>query len=391
MVTSFLSAPDLQALRAVNDALLDPLSHDTIDTWLLEVCARFETLCHAPASFAGFSVTHGEARFVSRDIPRSYLDRLAELSLLEPGSLRSSDPCVETLMENMRHRVSAVATSMDLLEPGPGGFRTEELKETPIFRDVACPLGVPGSALLFHSGATGEFMIHAAYPEIERRPFGEATHAVLSALLPGFAASMGALARLGNARQAIAVLLDVLADGAVVFDAGGREVLARNVAMGTLARDEPDASGLERTVIQAAAAAAWQTSASPPVPSTRDSQALSRGWRSSAGTSYRVRAVRLPSGSLTAGEAILVLIQRIGPQVPDASELRQRFGLTRREAEVAHRLAYGRSDREIATELGLSPHTVRHHAEAVFVKAGVTSRKALALHLGSSHDGGSLT
>ncbi len=35
---------------------------------------------------------------------------------------------------------------------------------------------------------------------------------------------------------------------------------------------------------------------------------------------------------------------------------------------------------------GLSAHTVRHHAEAVFAKLGVASRKALALHLTSESD-----
>ena len=380
-MTSSLSAPDLKALRAVNDALLDPLSHDTIDTWLLEVCDRFETLCHAPASFAGFSFTHGEARFVSRDIPGSYLDRLAELSLLEPGSLRSSDPCVETLMETLRHRVSAVATSRDLLDPGQGAFRTEELKETPIFREVACPLGVPGSTLLFHSGASGEFMIHAAFPEIERRPFGESTHAILSALLPGFAASMGALARLGNARRALVVVLDALEDGAIVFDPGTRKVLGRNAAMCALGRQEPDTAGLEARIFQSMLAAARPSGTSKSLPMEPDERALSGGWRSRGGTPYRLRAVRLPAGSLVATESILVLVQRVGPPVPEPLELMRRFGFTRREAEVAHCLAYGRSDRDIAAELGLSQHTVRHHAEAVFAKAGVTSRKALALHL----------
>jgi DNA-binding CsgD family transcriptional regulator len=385
-VTSSLSSADLQALRAVNDALLDPLSHDTIEAWLLEVCARFKTLCQAPAGFAAFSSTEGETRFVSRELPQKYLDRLAELSVTAPGHLGAGDPCVEPVMDGLRRRVSAVATSPDLL--GPGGFTVDELQDTPIFRDVAFPLGVPGSALLFHSGASGEFMVHAAYPEIERLPFGPATRDVLAALLPGFAASIGALARLGNARQAIALLLDALEDGAMVFDSSGRRVLARNAAMGALTRHEPDQAGLQQTILQAARAAAWPTTRPQGSPRPSDPHALSRGWRSPAGIPYRLRSVRLPAGSLTAGEAILVLVQRVGPPVPEPLDLMRRFGLTRREADVAQRLAYGRSDREIAAELKLSAHTVRHHAEAVFVKTGVTSRKALALHLGSSIDQG---
>jgi len=86
---------------------------------------------------------------------------------------------------------------------------------------------------------------------------------------------------------------------------------------------------------------------------------------------------------VTDGESILVLVQRVTPLLPDHRELMQRFGLTPREAQVARLLTLGFSDRQIAAELRLSPHTVRHHAEAVFLKIGVTSRKALLLHLGA--------
>ena len=384
-MTASLSAPDLKALRAVNDALLDPLSHDTIDTWLLEVCDRFEALCHGSASFAGYSFVSGDARFVSRDVPRRYLDRLGELSLLEPGSLRSNDDCVEQVMQAMRRRVSTVVMSTDLIDPeGPARIPVDQLKETPIFRDVACPLGIPGSALLFHSGASGEFMVHAAFPEIEHRPFGEVTRQVLSALLPGFAASMGALARMGDARRAITLLLDTLEDGAIVFDSAGAKVLARNAAFCELLRLEPDSTGLERRMVQSGRVAVRPPHESRASRKEGDTQALSGPWRSAFGTPYRLRTIRLPAGSVEQGEAILVMVQRVGPTVPNARELMNRFGLTQREAEVAHRLALGHSDREIAAALGLSPHTIRHHAEAVFLKVGVSSRKALILHLGST-------
>jgi DNA-binding CsgD family transcriptional regulator len=384
MDDSALSTSDLRALRAVNDALLDPLSHDTIEEWLLAVCARFETLCHASATFAGYSLPTGEARFVSRHIPQKYLNRLSELSLLEPGSLRSNDPAVEQVMDAMRQRVSTVALSTDLIDPGgPVRLKPEEVKETPIFREVACPLGVPGSALLFHSGASGEFMIHAAFPDLEHRPFGEATRGILSVLLPGFAASIGALVRLGSARRAVGALLDALPDGAAVFDSEARKSLARNTALQSFLRQEPDAERLQRRIRLSAAAAVRSGKAENGPPAGENRQPLSGGWRSASGVSYRLRTLRLPAGCLDNGESIVVLVQRVGPQLPEPQELISRFGFTQRESEVAQRLALGRSDREIAAELNLSPHTVRHHAESVFVKAGVSSRKALLLHLGS--------
>jgi DNA-binding CsgD family transcriptional regulator len=51
-------------------------------------------------------------------------------------------------------------------------------------------------------------------------------------------------------------------------------------------------------------------------------------------------------------------------------------GLTRRELEVLALVAAGKSNREIAEELVISPHTVRRHLQNTFTKLGVSSRAA---------------
>jgi DNA-binding CsgD family transcriptional regulator len=56
----------------------------------------------------------------------------------------------------------------------------------------------------------------------------------------------------------------------------------------------------------------------------------------------------------------------------------ERYGLTRRELEVAELVARGMTNREIADKLYLSPKTVEVHLSRVFAKLGVSSRAAVA-------------
>jgi DNA-binding CsgD family transcriptional regulator len=55
----------------------------------------------------------------------------------------------------------------------------------------------------------------------------------------------------------------------------------------------------------------------------------------------------------------------------------RRFGLTRREAQIARLLARRATNREIADQLDVSPHTVRHHVENIFTKLGIHSRRSV--------------
>lgn len=72
----------------------------------------------------------------------------------------------------------------------------------------------------------------------------------------------------------------------------------------------------------------------------------------------------------------------IGVSIADqrlpAERLMDGLGLTRREAEVLHWLCQGKSTRDIASILGLSPRTVNKHLEQIFAKLGVENRTAAA-------------
>ena len=66
---------------------------------------------------------------------------------------------------------------------------------------------------------------------------------------------------------------------------------------------------------------------------------------------------------------------------PDLSRLgtpaeRAQHGLSRREVEVLRLVAKGGSNREIATALVISEHTVARHLQNIYAKLGLSSRAA---------------
>jgi DNA-binding CsgD family transcriptional regulator len=79
-------------------------------------------------------------------------------------------------------------------------------------------------------------------------------------------------------------------------------------------------------------------------------------------------------------ENLLRLVE--GDLGSDQSVLRQKLLVTEREAEVLLWIARGKSNRDIADILHLSPRTVNKHLEQIYAKLGVenhTSAAALAV------------
>lgn len=81
------------------------------------------------------------------------------------------------------------------------------------------------------------------------------------------------------------------------------------------------------------------------------------------------------------------LIRRATGVPLTSDELRKDFKLTSREAEVLSWLSKGKSNRDIAQILGLSPRTIDKHLEQIYAKLGVENRTAAAtMAVKTSHD-----
>jgi DNA-binding CsgD family transcriptional regulator len=86
----------------------------------------------------------------------------------------------------------------------------------------------------------------------------------------------------------------------------------------------------------------------------------------------------------------LVSLTREQAGAPATGTVAERFGLTRREAEVAQALARRLTNAEVASALGISPHTAERHTERVLCKLGVRSRHDVAQRLHAGEAGAAL-
>ena len=92
-----------------------------------------------------------------------------------------------------------------------------------------------------------------------------------------------------------------------------------------------------------------------------------------AGHAFELTAV----GPIGAGEFLFQIASRQARN--DEEALRRRYGLTLREAEVLLWIARGKSNRDIADILALSPRTVNKHLEGIYTKLGVENRASAAV------------
>jgi HD-GYP domain-containing protein (c-di-GMP phosphodiesterase class II) len=79
------------------------------------------------------------------------------------------------------------------------------------------------------------------------------------------------------------------------------------------------------------------------------------------------------------GDAVACVLAAASGRAPASARPRFPAELTEREVEVLRLLARGRSNREVAVQLVISPKTVGRHVENLYRKLGVSSRAAAAV------------
>ena len=185
------------------------------------------------------------------------------------------------------------------------------------------------------------------------------------------AAGLRVLRGLRECRETIGEVCDDVSAGMAIFRSDGIREIVQNVRWTELLEEEPQRDRLLELIRHQAGRTALSAG------SLREDYAELE----LSGRNYRLIARHAPAGTLLPENGVLVLMDRLGPELPTTRELRVTFGLRGREPQVALLAAEGLSNAAIAQRLRLSSHTVRHYLERVLTRLGLHSRKALALHL----------
>jgi DNA-binding CsgD family transcriptional regulator len=168
-------------------------------------------------------------------------------------------------------------------------------------------------------------------------------------------------------------LLGCLVEGAAVYR--GDDFVYRNAALLRLLSDEPERGRIDREMAQCAALLLSFASTCGRHVARGIRQLPDRELRT-ARARYLIRSLLTRRSASAHPRTAVIVVQRAVPRFLVSEELRHRFGLTPRETEVSQLLARGRSTAELASQLGISIHTARRHAEHVLRKLGVHSRGA---------------
>lgn len=248
----------------------------------------------------------------------------------------------------------------------------DELQRSEIYHDWFLPNGMRDAigARTVVGDAQAFVFFHCSSPRDAE--YAERSTLLLRLLHPAFEAGVGVWSRLAGQRAALAALVDAIDAGVAVYDRLGRAVHL-NRALRELLDAEPEHERLREAVDATVRALVGLAFGAPRAQREERTGIGAREVRTERGA-YRVLGSYLGGDLPGPAESIVVNVTPRFAPAPHDGALRERFGLTRQEIRVARLLARGRTNAEIATELGVSAFTARRHTEHVLHKLGVGTR-----------------
>lgn len=366
-----LSSADLKKVAGAVRLLTSPLDHGSVDGWRSAVNRHLREMLDADSVGFLLPVTDGLMLYSEEHDPAS----LARYPDYPPPPTVGGVPAFE--------RINQLGVST--LERIYGRAYDRYLNST-YYNEYAGANGahdtLAAGASLGGNDAYGMASLMLWHGRPDGRRFGEREVALMRLLFPAFRAGVESHVRWGEQREDLVHALDGLGQAALICSIAGR-VLHVTPALAAVLEAEPEAAHLRaelRATVREACGSASGTGAL-----VRPAGDLVREVRTGTAR-YRLRGCMYGGPSADGSLFAIVGLERLTPALPSAERIRERFGLTRRQADVALLLARRKTNAEIADELCISPHTARHHTEAVMSRLGVRNRRDVASTIGGAGD-----
>lgn len=372
-----LTSAELARVRDTQNVLLAPLGHADPAAWVAAAAGAVRGLIHAEHATVLSGGMPAEILFSTLpDAARTaYIEYFAGRDLATPRALL---------------RGLSVAHLLDVVAPN-------EYYGSELHHDYAVPFGLHDAMLLRAETEPGRSVWVATQQPRPLAPADiERCRALLELVLPAFAAGVQAFVRLNARGRELLRLVDALPTPLLVCDGDG-QVLHENAALARLLGGDHGADRVRRAMAALASSVA--------VTLRRRGRGGRSGHSGDDGQVKVAATIRTEAGRYAASGTVveemldtrpLVLVQ-LGRAAPSpalppratiaAERLREQFGLTAREAQVATLLADRSTNREIAGALRISEHTAERHTERVLHKLGVDSRTKVRERIGDGQPG----
>jgi DNA-binding CsgD family transcriptional regulator len=351
-VSLTLSSQDQKRIADASRVIAAPFDFESPDAWMEATATSLREVIGA--STAGVSLPSDSGL---RVMSPHFSDEVADW-------YRSFYPLLERVGTFRRSARSGVLTRRD----GYGPHYEEMLQSSYVqefMHSIKCydsiTIGVRWNARGTTPDDVLQILLNTDDPQ---RPFDEAQVATARLLHPALEAGVSAYRHLRAAHAQVGAIIDASGAACAVFSLGGQLLHCTPALDQALAREPHRERLMEQARHLARSFAPDRGSLSdvPPAPCTFEG---ARG-------QYTLALIRVRS----LGPRPTVLLTVTPPperrSFPSQDDLRERFGLTPRQAQVTLLLAERYSNKEIAAALGISVHTARHHVEHVLSQLDVS-------------------
>ena len=368
-MTLTLTTHEQKLLTSCLDVLLSPFAYESHGAWRRDVCRALKQLLGAEQATFVFDLPNEET-FFSEEIDATVLQTY-------PASIRPLDQKWDV---SARHTELGVYNRRLLWGPHYAAFLRSEY-----YNDYLRPNRALDAIGLAYApdnrpqiGRMPNIILHQSDRE---EPFGDRELELLRIVYPAFRTIAHLLQTLSASAPQLIRLLDGMGHAVYARDAQGKR--HRNARLDELLAEDPkrvdvveQCERMTRSMLDLPANGGDRDAL---VHAGESTQRVVHGMTSS----YTLRATLVPNLLSSTRPCAVVVVAHRQRTRRTAAELRERFGLTARQVEVAYLLAGRRRQAEVAEILGISVHTARRHTECVLQKLGVRSRdqvRAIVLH-----------